>query len=26
MRLPFNQGPDIWLTELAKLPLVHQAR
>jgi CubicO group peptidase (beta-lactamase class C family) len=24
MRLPFNQGPDIWLTELAKLPLVHQ--
>lgn len=24
MRLPFNQGPDIWLAELAKLPLVHQ--
>ncbi|WP_077082380.1 serine hydrolase domain-containing protein [Mycobacterium numidiamassiliense] len=24
MRLPFNQGPDVWLTELAKLPLVHQ--
>jgi CubicO group peptidase (beta-lactamase class C family) len=24
MRLPFNQGPDAWLTELAKLPLVHQ--
>jgi CubicO group peptidase (beta-lactamase class C family) len=24
VRLPFNQGPDAWLTELAKLPLVHQ--
>jgi CubicO group peptidase (beta-lactamase class C family) len=24
LRLPFNQGPDTWLTELAKLPLVHQ--
>jgi CubicO group peptidase (beta-lactamase class C family) len=24
MRLPFNQGPDAWLAELAKLPLVHQ--
>src|SRR6201986_578964 len=24
MRLPFNQGPDTWLAELAKLPLVHQ--
>jgi CubicO group peptidase (beta-lactamase class C family) len=24
MRLPFNQGPDVWLAELAKLPLVHQ--
>lgn len=24
LRLPFNQGPDAWLTELAKLPLVHQ--
>ena len=24
MRLPFNQGPDAWLTELADLPLVHQ--
>jgi CubicO group peptidase (beta-lactamase class C family) len=24
LRLPFNQGPDVWLTELAKLPLVHQ--
>jgi len=24
MRLPFNQGPDVWLSELAKLPLVHQ--
>ena len=24
MRLPFNQGPDAWLGELAKLPLVHQ--
>ena len=24
MRLPFNQGPDIWMAELAKLPLVHQ--
>lgn len=23
LRLPFNQGPDAWLTELAKLPLVH---
>jgi CubicO group peptidase (beta-lactamase class C family) len=23
-RLPFNQGPDTWLAELAKLPLVHQ--
>ncbi len=24
VRLPFNQGPDVWLAELAKLPLVHQ--
>jgi CubicO group peptidase (beta-lactamase class C family) len=24
MRLPFNQGPDAWLSELAELPLVHQ--
>lgn len=24
MRLPFNQGPDAWLAELARLPLVHQ--
>ena len=24
MRLPFNQGPDAWLRELAELPLVHQ--
>jgi CubicO group peptidase (beta-lactamase class C family) len=24
IRLPFNQGPDVWLTELAKLPLAHQ--
>ena len=24
MRLPFDQGPDTWLTELAALPLVHQ--
>ena len=24
MRLPFNQGPDAWLSVLAKLPLVHQ--
>jgi len=24
VRLPFNQGPDPWLAELAKLPLVHQ--
>ncbi len=24
MRLPFHQGPDAWLAELAKLPLVHQ--
>ncbi|SPM37213.1 CubicO group peptidase, beta-lactamase class C family, partial [Mycobacterium rhizamassiliense] len=24
LRLPFNQGPDVWLSELAKLPLVHQ--
>jgi CubicO group peptidase (beta-lactamase class C family) len=24
MRLPFHQGPDAWLSELAKLPLVHQ--
>ena len=24
MRLPFNQGSDAWLTELAALPLVHQ--
>jgi CubicO group peptidase (beta-lactamase class C family) len=24
MRLPFNQGPDVWVSELAKLPLVHQ--
>jgi CubicO group peptidase (beta-lactamase class C family) len=23
LRLPFNQGPDAWLTELAALPLVH---
>ncbi|BAX92208.1 serine hydrolase domain-containing protein [Mycobacterium shigaense] len=23
-RLPFNQGPEVWLAELAKLPLVHQ--
>ncbi|MCV7029095.1 serine hydrolase domain-containing protein [Mycobacterium sherrisii] len=23
-RLPFNQGPDVWLCELARLPLVHQ--
>ncbi|SOX53456.1 hypothetical protein MAAFP003_2130, partial [Mycobacterium ahvazicum] len=23
-RLPFNQGPDVWVSELAKLPLVHQ--
>jgi len=24
MRLPFNQGSDAWLAELAALPLVHQ--
>jgi CubicO group peptidase (beta-lactamase class C family) len=24
VRLPFNQGQEAWLTELAKLPLVHQ--
>ncbi|CQD12557.1 beta-lactamase [Mycobacterium lentiflavum] len=24
LRLPFNQGPDAWVSELAKLPLVHQ--
>jgi CubicO group peptidase (beta-lactamase class C family) len=24
MRLPFHQGPDVWLSELAKLPLVQQ--
>lgn len=24
LRLPFNHGPDAWLAELAKLPLVHQ--
>jgi CubicO group peptidase (beta-lactamase class C family) len=24
VRLPFGQGPDAWLTELATLPLVHQ--
>jgi len=24
MRLPFNRGPDAWLSELAELPLVHQ--
>lgn len=24
MRLPFNQGSDAWLGDLAKLPLVHQ--
>lgn len=24
LRLPFTQGPDAWLAELAKLPLVHQ--
>ncbi|MGA7055162.1 MAG: serine hydrolase [Mycobacterium sp.] len=24
LRLPFNQGSDTWLTELAALPLVHQ--
>ena len=24
VRLPFNRGPDTWLTELAALPLVHQ--
>ncbi|MEB4210477.1 serine hydrolase domain-containing protein [Mycobacterium sp. 94-17] len=24
LRLPFQQGPDAWLAELAKLPLVHQ--
>ena len=24
MRLPFGQGPDAWLAELAELPLVHQ--
>jgi CubicO group peptidase (beta-lactamase class C family) len=24
VRLPFNRGPDAWLTELAALPLVHE--
>ncbi len=24
LRLPFNQGSDTWLTQLAALPLVHQ--
>ncbi|BBZ44686.1 serine hydrolase domain-containing protein [Mycobacterium parmense] len=24
LRLPFNQGPDAWLADLATLPLVHQ--
>jgi len=24
VRLPFGQGPEAWLTELATLPLVHQ--
>ena len=24
LRLPFNQGSDVWLSELAALPLVHQ--
>ncbi|MBX9980722.1 MAG: beta-lactamase family protein [Mycobacterium gordonae] len=24
LRLPFNQGSDVWLSELAVLPLVHQ--
>ena len=24
LRLPFGQGPDVWLAELAALPLVHQ--
>jgi CubicO group peptidase (beta-lactamase class C family) len=24
VRLPFGQGPDVWLTQLAALPLVHQ--
>lgn len=24
LRLPFGQGPDAWLAELARLPLVHQ--
>jgi CubicO group peptidase (beta-lactamase class C family) len=24
LRLPFGQGPDAWLAELAALPLVHQ--
>ncbi len=24
MRLPFGQGPDVWLAALAQLPLVHQ--
>lgn len=24
MRLPFNQGPDVWLADLGQLPLVHQ--
>ena len=24
MRLPFNQGSDVWMAELSALPLVHQ--
>ena len=24
LRLPFGRGPDVWLAELAALPLVHQ--
>ena len=24
MRLPFNQGSDVWMAELSTLPLVHQ--
>ncbi|WP_343599904.1 serine hydrolase domain-containing protein [Mycobacterium sp.] len=24
LRLPFGQGPDVWLAALAQLPLVHQ--
>ncbi|MHA7652309.1 serine hydrolase domain-containing protein [Mycobacterium sp. ML4] len=24
LRLPFNQGSDVWLSELAALPLVHE--